>query len=928
MTGPETRQGFLDFFRGKGHTIVPSSSLMPDAPNLLFTNAGMNQFVPIFLGEHRPDVDRWPGVIPGLPTRAADTQKCIRAGGKHNDLEDVGLDTYHQTFFEMLGNWSFGDYFKQEAIAWAWELLVDRWSFPPDRLYATVYAPGPGDPAAFDQDAHDGWAPLFSRAGLDPKIHVVRGNKKDNFWMMGDTGPCGPCSEVHVDLTPDGATHGKLVNAGDPRCIEIWNLVFIQFNAAPDGTFAPLPARHVDTGMGFERVCSIVQGTRRFADFTSARISNYETDVFRPLIARVENLCGKRYTSTLPKPGSPGDQPQERIDVAMRVIADHIRTLSFGIADGILPSNEGRGYVLRRILRRAVRYGRRLDMHEPFLHRLVADVASQFGDVFPEIRARASAIGRTIAAEEENFGTTLDRGIELFRSESARLREGRADAAAPPQISGEFAFRLYDTYGFPRDLTELMAREQGLAVDVAGFDRLMADQRERARAAQKKEIIELADTEKLDAPPTRFEGYDHLEFNTRVLVARDRLLVTEASPCYAEMGGQVGDSGLAEIAGRKIAIKDTQRSPSGVFQHQLSEPITAPHGAPLRIAVDRSRRARIEAHHSGTHLLHWALRKVLGDTVGQKGSYVGPDRLRFDFSHPEAVGKDELAEIGRLVAEKIGATDTIQWYERAYDDVRGDRSILQFFGEKYGDRVRVVDIGGYSKELCGGTHARSTADIGFFKIISEGAIAAGVRRVEAVAGTAIIDHVDAERARQEERHAQLRKKRADVAALLALPAGAPPADAWAAFAAREDQLERLENEVREWEKARQKSAAAELHRHAAETAARLISEHGATGSIIAEIPGADGKTLQALADAIRPRFEGAIVLGGVSADRVALVASVPKAKAASLQAGKIISEIAPIVGGRGGGRPDFAQGGGTLPDKLPDALRRARELIG
>jgi alanyl-tRNA synthetase len=388
MTSAQIRQSFLDFFREKLHTVVPSSSLLPDSPNLLFTNAGMNQFVPIFLGERKPDLSRWAGAQPAADTRAADTQKCIRAGGKHNDLEDVGLDTYHHTFFEMLGNWSFGDYFKEEAIAWAWELVVERWKFPPQRLYATVYQPGPGDPSAFDQEAWDHWAAKFRAAGLDPKTHIVNGNKKDNFWMMGDTGPCGPCSELHVDLTPAGDTRGALVNQGDPRCIEIWNLVFIQFNANPDGTFSPLPARHVDTGMGFERVCSIIQGTRAFSDFAGAHISNYETDVFRPLFDEIEKLSGKKYGSTLPQPGSSGETGQEKIDVAFRVLADHIRTLSFAIADGIQPGNTDRHYVLRRILRRAVRYGRTLGFNEPFFYRLVAVLARTMGDVFPEIRAK------------------------------------------------------------------------------------------------------------------------------------------------------------------------------------------------------------------------------------------------------------------------------------------------------------------------------------------------------------------------------------------------------------------------------------------------------------------------------------------------------------------------------------------------------------
>src|SRR5437016_4467040 len=421
MTSAQIRQSFLDFFKSKQHTIVPSSSLMPVSPNLLFTNAGMNQFVPIFLGRQKPDVDRWSGAVPGLPTRAADTQKCIRAGGKHNDLEDVGLDTYHHTFFEMLGNWSFGDYFKREAIVWAWELVVKRWKFPAQRIYATVYKPAPGEPSEFDQEAYDHWERLFREADLDPAIHIVNGNKTDNFWMMGDTGPCGPCSELHVDLTPDGDTRGTLVNAGDPRCIEIWNLVFIQFNADADGTFSPLPQRHVDTGMGFERITSMIQGTKNFTDF-SCQISNYETDVFRPIFDEIEKLSGKEYGSTLPIVGRlgetpafavanalPGQNEQEKIDVAFRVIADHIRTLSFAIADGIQPSNEGRGYVLRRILRRAVRYGRILDFHEPFFYKLVDVLADTMGDVIPEIRVRKKRVQEIIRAEEEAFNKTLDR---------------------------------------------------------------------------------------------------------------------------------------------------------------------------------------------------------------------------------------------------------------------------------------------------------------------------------------------------------------------------------------------------------------------------------------------------------------------------------------------------------------------------------------
>src|SRR3954451_3609040 len=504
MTSAEIRQSFLDFFKSKQHTIVPSSSLLPDSPNLLFTNAGMNQFVPIFLGQRGADVSKWPGAIPGKDTRAADTQKCIRAGGKHNDLEDVGLDTYHHTFFEMLGNWSFGDYFKKEAIDWAWELITEVWKFPRHRLYATVYSPdkSAGDPSDFDQEAYDFWAAKFTAAGLDPKVHIVYGNKKDNFWMMGETGPCGPCSEIHVDLTRQGDTKGNLVNKGSAQCIEIWNLVFIQFNANPDGTFSPLPAKHVDTGMGFERVTGIIQNTKGFTDFTRT-ISNYETDIFRPIFDKLEKMSGKKYASTLPKAGSTGDTEQEKIDVAMRVIADHIRTLSFSIADGILPGNNDRNYVLRRILRRAVRYGRTLGFTEPFFYKLVDILADTMGDVFPEIRKKQSHVVEVILVEEEAFNRTLDTGLQHFEKFS---KSGN--------IAADAAFMLYDTYGFPLDLTQLLARERGMSVDNAGFEKLMEEQRARARASQKKQIIELSNID--TSKPTKFVGFDQLTASATV----------------------------------------------------------------------------------------------------------------------------------------------------------------------------------------------------------------------------------------------------------------------------------------------------------------------------------------------------------------------------------------------------------------------------
>ena len=489
MKASAIRQSFLDFFRGKQHTIVPSASLRPSAPNLLFTNAGMNQFVPYFLGLEKP---------PFIPPRVADTQKCIRAGGKHNDLDDVGFDTYHHTFFEMLGNWSFGDYFKKEAIEWAWELLVQRWKFPPERLYATVYKPGEGDPAAFDEEAFGHWAAAFEKAGLDPKIHVVNGNRKDNFWMMGDTGPCGPCSEIHIDLTAKGDTLGKLVNQGTPSCIEIWNLVFIQLNANPDGGFSPLPARHVDTGMGFERVAGIIECTDGFRDFTGV-ISNYESDVFHPIFQRISELSGKPYGRTLPSSRSNLSE-QEKIDVAFRVVADHIRTLSFAIADGIVPGNTDRNYVLRRILRRAVMFGRYLGFgSEGFLSRLVPTVVDNFGPVFPELGTERKKLVDVLDSEEVLFNHTLDRGLRIFEEEYNK----RISKSFP----AETAFRLYDTYGFPVDLTEVLVRERGLILDLDSVEKLMEEQRERSRAAQEKEVVTAVE----DNIPTEFVGFDHDE---------------------------------------------------------------------------------------------------------------------------------------------------------------------------------------------------------------------------------------------------------------------------------------------------------------------------------------------------------------------------------------------------------------------------------
>lgn len=931
MTSAQIRQSFLDFFAGKSHTIVPSSSLMPDSPNLLFTNAGMNQFVPIFLGERRADVSTWAGVRPGSDTRAADTQKCIRAGGKHNDLDDVGLDTYHHTFFEMLGNWSFGDYFKREAIDWAWELVVERWGFPANRLYATIYNPdkAAGDPSERDEEAWAFWAEKFRSKGLDPAVHIVNGNKKDNFWMMGDTGPCGPCSELHVDLTPAGDTKGTLVNSGDARCIEIWNLVFIQYNANADGSFSPLPARHVDTGMGFERVTSIIQGTKNFTDFANAKISNYETDIFRPIFDVMESLSGKKYGHTLPAAGSTGDTEQEKIDVAFRVIADHIRTLSFAIADGIQPGNTDRNYVLRRILRRAVRYGRALGFQEPFFYKLVPVLAREMGGVFPEIRTKQKHVEETLRREEEAFNRTLDKGIELFNREAGQLLGKRDHPGRAPRISGEFAFKLYDEQGFPLDLTELMARERGLSVDTAGFEELMEAQRTRARAAQKKQVIELSEVETKE--PTRFDGYDHRETPARVLevvTLKDKTaVVLDASVCYAEMGGQVGDRGQMVGDGQTWTVANTQKI-GRTWLHFLEGDDAPAVGMEVNLRVDQARRDAIQRHHTVTHLLHWALHEVVSPEATQKGSFVGPEKLTFDFNGA-ALTPDQVRGVEKRVNERIAENAPVSWTETPYADVRGRSDIMQFFGDKYGDTVRVVQIGGrpgqldgYSMELCAGTHTRTTGEIGSFRIVSEAAIAAGVRRIEAVAGNAVSDWARQEAGRQQERWETLARKKPGLAPLPDLATGST---ILASLDARTARLETLENDVREWEKHSAKAAEAELKTRAHALAGELAEAH--PGVCVAEIPGADGKLLQAVVESLRPRYGGPVFLAGVANGRVALIASLPKDLAAKIPAGKLIQETAPLVGGKGGGRPDLAQGGGTDPSKLNDALARARELL-
>jgi alanyl-tRNA synthetase len=896
MTSAQIRQAFLDFFKSKQHSIVPSGSLMPDSPNLLFTNAGMNQFVPIFLGQIE---------CPYRPGRAADTQKCIRAGGKHNDLDDVGLDTYHHTFFEMLGNWSFGDYFKKEAIGWSWELIVERFKFPPNRVYATIYQPdkSKGDPSERDQEAWDLWAEKFRAVGLDPEIHIVNGNKKDNFWMMGETGPCGPCSEIHIDLTPSGDTKGRLVNAGTAECIEIWNNVFIQFNANPDGSFTPLPAQHVDTGMGFERLVSIIQCTKNFTDFANAKISNYETDVFRPIFDEIEKMSGKHYGCTLPQPNSHGQviptSEQEKIDVAFRVIADHIRTLSFSIADGIQPGNTDRNYVLRRILRRAVRYGRSLGFREPFFYKLVDVLAATMGDVFPEIRTRQQIVKDVLRREEEAFNRTLDKGIALFEAESATAKK----------VTGEFAFRLYDEQGFPLDLTELMARERGLTVDVAGFNKLMEEQRHRARAAQKKQVIALSEIETKE--PTKFIGYDALGTEAKVLEVvsmKDKTaVILDSSTAYAEMGGQVGDTGIISHGADTWAVVSTQKS-GNTWLHFIEGDDAPAVGSAVEFSVDATRRRAIERHHTVTHLLHWALHEVVSREASQKGSSVAPDKLTFDFNSA-ALTPRQVRDVEQLVNERIVENGSVSWLEVPYADIKSRADIMQFFGDKYGDTVRVVQIGGkasaldgYSMELCGGTHTRGTGEIGLFRIVAEGAVAAGVRRIEAVAGL-------------EAYHAA----RGD-GDLLKTLAGKVMAQGAADL---EKKLDAILSQQKELEKALKSAQQREAGGRARELLA-TASNH----VIIANLGAVDGDYVMAVNDALKGQFKGVIVLGGTGNGAVVLTANVDKDFQSKAQAGKIIQAIAPIVGGKGGGKPDFARGGGKDAGKLDEALAEARKLIG
>jgi alanyl-tRNA synthetase len=871
MTSSEIRQSFLDFFRSKVHAVVPSSPVvLPTDPTLLFTNAGMNQFKDIFLGV-RESAER----------RVANTQKCIRVSGKHNDLEEVGIDTYHHTFFEMLGNWSFGDYYKREAIAWAWELMTGVWKLPKERLWATVYKD--------DAEAEQLWRDVTD---INPE-HILRFDEKDNFWEMGDTGPCGPCSEIHIDLTADGCGP-EMVNAGSPEVIELWNLVFIQYNRKTDGSLEDLPCKHVDTGMGFERVAAVLQG----------HTSNYDSDVFTPILNKLVEMSGLPYS---------GDAA-----VAMRVIADHVRTLSVAIADGVLPANEGRGYVLRRLLRRAVRYGRKLNFSKPFMGELFPVVESLLGEVFPEIRVHRERVLRAIQSEEESFAVTLDRGITLFEEVVAELRHQKQTL-----FPGDQAFKLYDTFGFPLDLTTLMAAEQNLSVDHEQFDVLMEKQRARARADRKDTVmavsLELLQTLHAEGVRTQFEGYVGLERETDLLAllsAGERKtelcegesgeLILAQTPFYAEAGGQVADHGIIRGPAGEFEVWDTQRPLAGVVLHigkVVQGKMTA--GERVGAVVNEERRAHIQLHHTATHLLNAALRELVSGTVRQAGSLVAPDRLRFDFTHYEAVHADQLEAIEHRVNQWIMADMPVNTYAMAYKDVPAS-GIIAVFDEKYGDEVRVVDIGGQSRELCGGTHVRETGELGFFRIVNESSVASGVRRIEALCGWPAYEWTQRE-------HGLVRS--------LAQRFSAAPDELFSRIDALMEQNRKLEKALKQQVAAANKDLVAGLLDRK-----RLVGEVPLIAEYV-EGQGMDG--LRTMLDSLRPGLKsGVIVLGGAAAGKAAFVAYVSDDWVAQgVHAGKLVGQIAKIAGGGGGGQPGKAQAGGKDPAKVPEAIAQIPALI-
>ncbi len=860
MSSNELRQAFLDFFHERGHEIVPSSPLVPgNDPTLLFTNAGMVQFKDVFLGAEKRSYKR-----------AVSAQRCVRAGGKHNDLENVGYTARHHTFFEMLGNFSFGDYFKEEAIRLAWEFLTETLGLPPERLWVTVFED--------DDEAADIW---LEKMKVDPK-RFARMGEKDNFWAMGDTGPCGPCSEIFYDHGPEvaGGPPGSKDEDGD-RYVEIWNLVFMQFDRSADGEMTPLPKPSVDTGMGLERMAAVVQGVH----------SNYDIDLFAHLLSAAAKVIGVRNDGSS----------------SLNVIADHIRACAFLIVDGVDPGNEGRGYVLRRIIRRAVRHGNKLGMHEPFFYKLVGPLCIEMGDAYPELPKKKAHIAKVLEKEEERFAETLDTGMEILESAIAGLKGKK--------LPGDVVFKLYDTYGFPVDLTADIARERGLTVDQAGFEKEMEKQRKRARAASSFKIEVPAGAldiigQKVTSAST-FSGYERIEESSTVasifkngksvkkISADDEaLVVLDATPFYAESGGQIGDTGVLEFDGGSFLVTDTQKSSKAIVHIGKVQSGQLSKGDKVTARVDGERRAAIVLNHSATHLMHAALRKVLGEHVQQKGSLVAPDRLRFDFSHYEPLTAEQLQQIEGLVNAQIRLNTPAEIRHMHYDDAVQSGAIA-LFGEKYEDEVRVLNFGDdFSVELCGGTHVSSTGDIGVFKITSEGGVAAGIRRIEAVTGEGALRWIDANQEALERAAALLKSPRDQVVAKV------------------EQLLKRNKALEKELAAARQ-----QLLTGGPSDITAGITEVDGIKVLATRMDGADAKTLRDAVDRFKDKLKSAVVvLGSVENGKVRLAAGVTKNNTNRIRAGDVIKPVAEQVGGRGGGRPDFAQAGGSNPDGLDAAL--------
>lgn len=870
MDSGSVRRTFLKFFEGKGHLIVPSAPLvLKNDPTLLFTNSGMVQFKDYFLGNASPKSNR-----------IADTQKCLRVSGKHNDLEEVGIDTYHHTMFEMLGNWSFGEYFKKEAIAWAWELLTEEYKLPKDRLYVTVFEGDPKEQLAFDEEAFQYWRNIL------PEDRILRGNKKDNFWEMGEMGPCGPCSEIHIDLRAEEEVSKQpgesLVNTGHPQVVEIWNLVFMEFNRKADGSLEKLPAQHVDTGMGFERLCMAIQ----------QKTSNYDTDVFSPLIDFISAAAGVPYKNA------------EQTDIAMRVMADHIRAVSFAISDGQLPSNTGAGYVIRRILRRAVRYGFTfLNFKDPFLHQLVPVLAGQLQEAFPELQTQQDYVSKVIFEEETSFLRTLEKGLRRIDLIQAELKD--------KIISGEQAFELYDTYGFPFDLTSLIARERGISVDEAGFRREMEKQKLRSKTDAVKETGDWVMVN--EDQRTEFIGYDHLSSPVQIVKYRKvkqkskelYQLVFDKTPFYAESGGQVGDTGYIKRNGEKIAIIDTRKENELIIH--LAETLPAEVGDTYEAVVDKSQRQATMNNHSATHLLHAALRQVLGKHVEQKGSLVNAEMLRFDFSHFAAMTPEEIRQVEEIVNAKIRGNISIDEKRNVPIEKAKTLGAMALFGEKYGDFVRVITFDpGFSVELCGGTHVQATGHIGLFKIISESSVAAGVRRIEAITGEGAEKYVRAELDLLEEVKRMLKNPKDVIASLKNL--------------AEEKHVLEKKLEVLHGERANQIKN---------ELAAKAVKSNGHT-LIMEKVSVPNGDVLKNIAYALRNQFDDLLLVLAADVDhkpQVTVMIGEKLMQSKKFHAGNMVKELAREIEGGGGGQPFFATAGGKNLNGLNRVLEKAREMI-